>query len=83
MKKFIQNIRNKARGAAVRTTLAVDEFVSDRKGDLSTNTIGAIIIGILIIGILVAAINTFFGDFFEKMFDAMQDKFDLQWGKVN
>ena len=52
MKKMINAIRNKAQSLAVRT----HTFVQDVKGDLATNTIGAIIVAVVIIGLLVVAV---------------------------
>ena len=56
MKKLFNAIRNKAQSLAVRT----QTFIQDVKGDLATNTIGAIIVAVVIIGLLVVAINAFF-----------------------
>ena len=75
MKKLINSIRNKAQSLAVRT----HTFVQDVKGDLATNTIGAIIVAVVIIGILVLAVNTFFPSFFTDMFEAMKDKLNANW----
>ena len=75
MKKMINAIRNKAQALAVRT----HTFVQDVKGDLATNTIGAIIVAVVIIGILVLAVNTFFPGFFTDMFNSMKDKLNANW----
>ena len=75
MKKMINAIRNKAQALAVRT----HTFVQDVKGDLATNTIGAIIVAVVIIGLLVVAINAFFPSFFADMFEAMKDKLNANW----
>ena len=75
MKKLINSIRNKAQALVVRT----HTFVQDVKGDLATNTIGAIIVAVVIIGILVLAVNTFFPSFFTDMFEAMKDKLNANW----
>ena len=58
---------------------SVNNFVQDVKGDLATNTIGAIIVAVVIIGILVLAINTFFPGFFTEMFNSMKDKLNANW----
>ena len=58
---------------------SVNNFVQDVKGDLATNTIGAIIVAVVIIGILVLAVNTFFPSFFTDMFSAMKDKLNANW----
>ena len=70
MKKLLNSIRNKAQSLAVRA----QTFVQDVKGDLATNTIGAIIVAVVIIGLLVVAINSFFPSFFTEMFNSMKTK---------
>ena len=75
MKKFVNNLKQKALAAKT----SVNTFVQDVKGDLATNTIGAIIVAVVIIGILVLAVNTFFPSFFTDMFEAMKDKLNANW----
>lgn len=75
MKKLISNIRN----AAAKAKAGAVNFIRDRKGDLATNTIGAIIVAVVIVGILVIAINTFFPTFFSEMFEAMKTKLSANW----
>ena len=75
MKKFINNLKQKALAAKTSVTT----FVQDVKGDLATNTIGAIIVAVVIIGILVLAVNTFFPGFFTDMFNSMKDKLNANW----
>ena len=75
MKKMINAIRDKAQALTVRT----HTFVQDVKGDLATNTIGAIIVAVVIIGLLIVAINAFFPDFFTSMFNSMKDKLNANW----
>ena len=75
MKKFVNNLKQKALAAKTSVTT----FVQDVKGDLATNTIGAIIVAVVIIGILVLAVNTFFPGFFTDMFEAMKDKLNANW----
>ena len=75
MKKFVNNLKQKA----LATKTSVNTFVQDVKGDLATNTIGAIIVAVVIIGILVLAVNTFFPSFFTDMFEAMKDKLNANW----
>ena len=55
------------------------KLLRDRRGDLATNTIGAIIIAVVVIGLLVVAINSFFPDFFTGMFQSMQNKLNANW----
>lgn len=75
MKKLFSAIRSKAQSLCIRT----HNFVQDVKGDLATNTIGAIIVAVVIIGILVLAINTFFPGFFTEMFNSMKTKLNSNW----
>ena len=75
MKKMINAIRNKAQALAVRT----HTFVQDVKGDLATNTIGAIIVAVVIVGLLIVAINAFFPNFFTGMFQSMSQKLNANW----
>ena len=75
MKKMINAIRNKTQALAVHT----HTFVQDVKGDLATNTIGAIIVAVVIIGLLVVAVNTFFPGFFTEMFNSMKTKLNANW----
>lgn len=75
MKKLFNSIRNKAQSLAIRT----HTFVQDVKGDLATNTIGAIIVAVVIIGLLVVAINSFFPSFFTEMFNSMKTKLNSHW----
>jgi hypothetical protein len=75
MKKLLNSIRNKAQSLAVRA----QTFVQDVKGDLATNTIGAIIVAVVIIGLLVVAINSFFPSFFTEMFNSMKTKLNSHW----
>ena len=75
MKKLLNSIRNKAQSLAVRA----QTFVQDVKGDLATNTIGAIIVAVVIIGLLVVAINSFFPSLFTEMFNSMKTKLNSHW----
>ena len=75
MKKLFNSIRNKAQSLAVRT----QTFIQDVKGDLATNTIGAIIVAVVIIGLLVVAINAFFPTFFTDMFNGMKTRLNGHW----
>ena len=75
MKRLINSARNKFQNLCVRA----NTFVQDVKGDLATNTIGAIIVAVVIIGSLVLAINTFFPGFFTEMFNSMKTKLNGHW----
>ena len=75
MKKLINTIRSKTQSVCNRA----HDFIEDRKGDLATNTIGAIIVAVVIVGLLIVAINAFFPDFFTSMFNSMKDKLNANW----
>ena len=75
MKKLRKSARSKFQSLSIRA----HNFVEDVKGDLATNTIGAIIVAVVIIGILVLAINTFFPGFFTEMFNSMKTKLNGHW----
>ena len=75
MKKLFQSIKAKVRNLGIKAATAL----SDTRGDLATNTIGAIIVGVVIVGLLIIAINQFFPNFFSDMFDKMADKLNSNW----
>ena len=75
MKKLINSARSKFQNLCIR----VNNFVQDVKGDLATNTIGAIIVAVVIIGLLVVAVNAFFPGFFTEMFNSMKAKLNENW----
>ena len=75
MKKLINKINEKSISAHCRLT----SLLTDRKGDLATNTIGAIIIAVVIVGLLIVAINAFFPNFFSGMFTSMSEKLNGNW----
>ena len=75
MKKLINSARSKFQNLCIRA----NNFVQDVKGDLATNTIGAIIVAVVIIGLLVVAINTFFPTFLTDMFNSMKTKLNANW----
>lgn len=75
MKNIFKSIHSKAQNACTR----VFGVIRDRRGDLSTNTIGAIIIAVVIVGLLITAINAFFPGFFTNMFNSMSTKLNTNW----
>ena len=75
MKNIINNVKKTATSAICK----VQSFASDTRGDLATNTIGAIIVGVVIVGLLITAVNSFFPTFFTDMFGDMSDKLNLNW----
>ena len=75
MKKLINKINEKA----ISTHCRLTSLLNDRKGDLATNTIGAIIIAVVIVGLLIVAVNAFFPNFFSGMFTSMSEKLNGNW----
>ena len=75
MKKLLKSARSKFQSLSIRA----HNFVEDVKGDLATNTIGAIIVAVVIIGLLVVAINAFFPTFFTDMFNGMKTRLNSNW----
>ena len=75
MKKLINTLNRKSLAAKCR----IMNFIHDRKGDLATNTIGAIIVAVVIVGLLVVAVNNFFPSFFSSMFKSMKTKLSANW----
>jgi beta-lactamase regulating signal transducer with metallopeptidase domain len=75
MKKIINKINRKA----IDAHSYLNSLLHDQKGDLATNTIGAIIIAVVIVGLLITAISAFFPGFFGDMFDNMSDRLNANW----
>jgi hypothetical protein len=75
MKSSFLSIRMKIRSTGNKAA----RFFTDNKGELATNTIGAIIVAVVIIGLLIVAVNQFFPGFFQDMFDQMADKLNGNW----
>ena len=75
MKKTINTIKNHMTTGYIKAKSAL----TDTRGDLATNTIGAIIVGVVIVGLLIAAVNSFFPSFFTSMFTKMGEKLNGNW----
>ena len=75
----MKNIMKSIKKTATSTICKVKNFVQDTRGDLATNTIGAIIVAVVIVGLLVTVVNVFFPTFFAEMFGKMSDKLNLNW----
>ena len=75
MKKFFQTIRRKISSTGNKAVTVL----TDKKGELTTSTIGGIIIGVVLVGLLIVAINQFFPSFFQDMFNSMADKLNANW----
>jgi beta-lactamase regulating signal transducer with metallopeptidase domain len=75
MKKLINRISQKT----INASSSLNSLLRERKGDLATNTIGAIIIAVVIVGLIIVAINAFFPGFFGDMFEAMSNKLNANW----
>lgn len=90
MKNIVKSIRTKVQNtvSAVRRFFinlycffvsCVSCAACDCRGDLATNTIGAIIVAVVIVGLLIVAINAFFPGFFTGMFQSMSQKLNANW----
>ena len=90
MKNIVKSIRTKLQNtvSAVRRFFinlycffvsCVSCAACDCRGDLATNTIGAIIVAVVIVGLLIVAINAFFPGFFTGMFQSMSQKLNANW----
>ena len=90
MKNIVKSIRTKVQNtvSAVRRFFinlycffvsCVSCAACDCRGDLATNTIGAIIVAVVIVGLLITAINAFFPGFFTGMFQSMSQKLNANW----
>ena len=90
MKNIVKSIRTKVQNtvSAVRRFFinlycffvsCVSCAACDCRGDLATNTIGAIIVAVVIVGLLVVAIKAFFPGFFTGMFQSMSQKLNANW----
>ena len=75
MKTMFTNLKNRMNKAVV----SAKTLATDTRGDLATNTIGAIIVGVVIVGLLITAVNSFFPTFFTDMFGDMSAKLNLNW----
>lgn len=75
MKKLFKPIREKIK----KTGNKVVDTLNDTRGELATNTVGGIIVAVVIVGLLIVAINQFFPDFFQSMFNSMQQKLEANW----
>ena len=79
MKKFFSKLRNKICEKTTNLAVKAAAVIEDVKGDLATNTIGAIIVAVVIVGLLIVAINAFFPNFFSDMFQSMSQKLNANW----
>ena len=79
IRRTVRTVRNKVEDLCVRTAVRTAAVVEDTRGDLATNTVGAIIVAVVIVGLLVAATKAFFPDFFSKIFKSMETKLNANW----
>ena len=75
MKTMLNNIRTHLRAAAAKGR----SILTDRRGEVAVNTIGAIIIAVVVIGLLIVAINAFFPNYYTNMFQSMQQHLNGNW----
>lgn len=77
MKNFMNKLADKANKLYIRTNCAIhsaEKVLADKTGDLTTNTLGGIILGIIFIGLLVLAVNTIFPGVIQRLFSSMSTK---------
>ena len=79
MKKFFSKLRSKICEKTTAIAVKAATVIEDVKGDLATNTIGAIIVAVVIVGLLVVAVKAFFPGFFNSMFQSMSQKLNANW----
>ena len=83
MKNFIRSTirtaRQKVNDLCVRTAVRTTAVIEDTKGDLATNTIGAIIVAVVIVGLLVVAAKAFFPTFFTNALKGMETRLNKNW----
>ena len=89
MKNLINALRNMSSSTIASVKAVANYYLSalyymfprlqDVRGDLATNTIGAIIIAVVIIGLLVIAINAFFPASSLACLTPCQTKLNANW----
>jgi hypothetical protein len=72
-------IRSAVSDAFFRFSIRCYSRLAGCRGDLATNTIGAIIVAVVIIGLLITAVKGFFPGFFNSMFTSMRTKLNGYW----
>lgn len=83
MKSFMNKMADKANNLCVRAKCVVDgakQTLSDKTGDLTTNTLGGIILGIIFIGLLLLAVNTIFPGVIQRLFETISTKLNTYIG---
>lgn len=79
MKNKVLTLKDRLNQFCQKAHTKVVTAISDTRGDLATNTIGAIIVGVVIVGLLIVAINGFFPTFFSDMFEKMKTTLNTNW----
>lgn len=83
MKNLMNKATDKANNLYIRANCAVQtakKVLADKTGDLTTNTLGGIILGVIFIGLLVLAVNTIFPGIIQRLFATMSSKLDTYMG---
>ncbi|MBQ4427821.1 MAG: hypothetical protein II881_08780 [Oscillospiraceae bacterium] len=65
--KTIRNIANRIELAVLNVMTSVHSLAEDKRGEITTDTLGGFIIGIVIVAALVTAVNVALPGFFNTM----------------
>ena len=79
IRSTIRTARQKVNDLCVRTAVRTAAVVEDTRGDLATNTVGAIIVAVVIVGLLVVAVKAFFPTFFTNALKGMETRLNKNW----
>ena len=79
IRSTIRTARQKVNDLCVRTAVRASSVIEDTRGDLATNTVGAIIVAVVIVGLLVAAVKAFFPTFFTNALKGMETRLNKNW----
>ena len=72
--KTITNIANRIQLAALNVMTSVRSLAEDKRGEITTDTLGGFIIGIVIVAALVTAVNIALPGFFTTMMTSITTK---------
>ncbi|MBQ4427818.1 MAG: hypothetical protein II881_08765 [Oscillospiraceae bacterium] len=72
--KTIRNIANRIQLAVLNVMTSVRSLAEDKRGEITTDTLGGFIIGIVIVAALVTAVNVALPGFFTTMMNNIVTK---------
>ncbi|MBQ4427819.1 MAG: hypothetical protein II881_08770 [Oscillospiraceae bacterium] len=72
--KTITNIADRIQLAVLTVMTSVRSFADDKRGEITTDTLGGFIIGIVIVAALVTAVNVALPGFFNTMMTSITTK---------